>query len=136
VVVDTAPTGHTLLLLDATETYHREVSRGLGDAPDAVRRLLPRLRDPGFTRILVVTLPDATPVHEAMRLDADLRRADIQPFAWLVNQSFAASDTTDPVLAARAAHEVGFLDEVTRATERQAVLPWTATPRDLVRRRA
>jgi arsenite-transporting ATPase len=136
VVVDTAPTGHTLLLLDATETYHREVSRGLGDAPDAVRRLLPRLRDPGFTRILVVTLPDATPVHEAMRLDADLRRADIQPFAWLVNQSLAACETTDPVLSARAAHEWSFIDEVGRATERRVVVPWTDAPGDMMRWRA
>jgi len=135
VVVDTAPTGHTLLLLDATETYHREVSRGMGDAPEAVSRLLPRLRDPGFTRILVVTLPDATPVHEAMRLDADLRRADIRPFAWVVNQSFAACETTDPALAARAAHELSFIDEVGRATDRRVVLPWSDAPRDMMRRR-
>ena len=125
VVVDTAPTGHTLLLLDATETYHREVSRGLGDAPDAVSRLLPRLRDPHFTRVLMLALPDATPVHEAMRLDADLRRADIRPFAWIVNQSFAACATFDPVLAARAAHELPFIDEVRRVTKRCVVLPWT-----------
>jgi arsenite-transporting ATPase len=134
VVVDTAPTGHTLLLLDATETYHREVSRGMGDAPDAVSRLLPRLRDPSFTRVLILALPDATPVHEAMRLDADLRRADIQPFAWIVNQSFAACATFDPVLSARAAHELPFIDEVQRATKRCAVLPWTDSPADLARR--
>jgi arsenite-transporting ATPase len=134
VVVDTAPTGHTLLLLDATETYHREVSRGMGDAPEAVRRLLPRLRDPHFTRVLIMALPDATPVHEAMRLDADLRRADIQPFAWLVNQSFAACATRDPVLSARAAHELPFIAEVRQATDRCVVLPWTDSPSNLVRR--
>ena len=133
-VVDTAPTGHTLLLLDATETYHREVSRGMGDAPDAVRRLLPRLRDPHFTRVLILALPDATPVHEAMRLDADLRRADIQPFAWVVNQSFAACATWDPVLSARAAHELPFIAEVRQATNRCVVLPWTESPSNLARR--
>jgi arsenite-transporting ATPase len=131
VVVDTAPTGHTLLLLDATETYHREVSRGLGDAPDAVSRLLPRLRDPHFTRVLVLALPDATPVHEAMRLDADLRRADIRPFAWIVNQSFAACATFDPVLAARAAHELPFIEEVRRVAKRCVVLPWNDSPAQL-----
>ena len=124
VVVDTAPTGHTLLLLDAAETYHREVSRNLGEAPDAVGRLLPRLRDPSFTRVLIVTLPDATPVHEAERLDADLRRADIHPFAWIVNQSLAACATRDPVLAARAAHELPFVEEVRRHSGRVVVLPW------------
>ena len=126
VVVDTAPTGHTLLLLDATETYHREVSRGLGgDAPDAVSRLLPRLRDAALTRVLIVALPDATPVHEAMRLDADLRRADIRPFAWIVNQSLAACETRDPVLVARAAHELPYLEEARRASDRCVVLPWS-----------
>ena len=134
VVVDTAPTGHTLLLLDATETYHREVLRGMGDAPDAVSRLLPRLRDPKFTRVLVVALPDATPVHEAMCLDADLRRADIRPFGWIVNQSFAACTTRDPVLAARAAHELPFIDEARRASDRCVVLPWTDGALDATRR--
>jgi arsenite-transporting ATPase len=130
VVVDTAPTGHTLLLLDATETYHREVSRGMGSAPDAVRRLLPRLRDSSFTRVLIVALPDATPVHEAMRLDADLRRADIQPFAWVVNQSFAACGPRDPVLVARAAQELPFIKEVQAISPRTAVIGWGASVLD------
>jgi arsenite-transporting ATPase len=127
VVVDTAPTGHTLLLLDATETYHREVSRGMGNAPEAVQRLLPRLRDPSFARILLVALPDATPVHEAMRLDDDLRRADIQPFAWIVNQSFAACVPRDPVLVARAAQEHPFIEEVQRRAPRTTVIGWGAS---------
>ena len=75
VVLDTAPTGHTLLLLDAAEAYHRQVSRTMSDVPAPVRRLLPRLRDPQFTRVILVTLPEATPVHEAGRLQEDLRRA-------------------------------------------------------------
>ena len=75
VVIDTAPTGHTLLLLDAAESYHREVLRTSGSAPEEVRRLLPRLRDPSFTKILLVTLPEATPVHEAAALQRDLLRA-------------------------------------------------------------
>ena len=74
VVIDTAPTGHTLLLLDAAESYQREVLRTLGAAPEEVRRLLPRLRDPVLTKILLVTLPEATPVHEAAALQQDLQR--------------------------------------------------------------
>ena len=97
----TAPTGHTLLLLDAAEAYHRDVARNLSYIPDSVRRLLPQLRNPDFTRILIVTLPEATPVHEAARLQEDLKRAGITPYAWVINQSFCATGTKDSVLAAR-----------------------------------
>jgi arsenite-transporting ATPase len=129
VVVDTAPTGHTLLLLDAAEAYHREVSRSMSDLPDAVRRLLPRLRDPDFTRVLIVSLPEATPVHEAARLQTDLRRAGIAPFAWILNQSLAPLPARDPVLVARRAAEHAYVDEVCRRhATRVALVPWLPEP--------
>lgn len=125
VVLDTAPTGHTLLLLDATEAYHREVARNASDLPEEVRELLPRLQDRQFTRILLVTLPEATPVHEAAALQEDLRRARIEPWAWIVNQSLAASRTRDPVLRARARSEIPFVKEVVGTlSKRTALLPW------------
>ncbi len=127
VVIDTAPTGHTLLLLDAAEAYHREVERNLSHIPDSVRRLLPQLRNPDFTRILIVTLPEATPVHEAARLQDDLRRAGITPYAWVINQSLAATGTHDPVLAERAALEVRYIAEVRNTlSQRVALIPWRA----------
>lgn len=125
VVLDTAPTGHTLLLLDAAEAYHREVSRTQGTAPDAVRELLPRLRDPHFTKVLLVTLPEATPVHEAAALQTDLRRAGIEPYAWIVNQSFAGDDIRDPALRERGAREARYLTEVRdQLATRVAWVPW------------
>ena len=125
VVIDTAPTGHTLLLLDAAEAYHRDVARNLSYIPDSVRRLLPQLRNPEFTRILIVTLPEATPVHEAARLQEDLKRAGINPYAWVINQSFCATDTKDPVLAERGRLEHRYVSEVRDTfASRVALIPW------------
>jgi arsenite/tail-anchored protein-transporting ATPase len=127
VVIDTAPTGHTLLLLDAANAYHRDVERNLSYIPDSVRRLLPQLRDPDFTKILIVTLPEATPVHEAARLQDDLKRANITPYAWIINQSFYAAGTHDPVLAERGSLEARFIDEVQHnLARRTALIPWQA----------
>ena len=127
VVIDTAPTGHTLLLLDAANAYHRDVQRNLSYIPDCVKRLLPQLRDPDFTKILIVTLAEATPVHEAERLQNDLRRAGINPFAWVINQSLLAAGSRDPVLAERAALEIRYIDETQqKLSTRTALIPWQA----------
>ena len=125
VVLDTAPTGHTILLLDAAEAYHREVLRQSTEMPETVRQLLPRLRNHTFTRILIVTLPEATPVHEAERLQGDLARAGIFPFAWVINQCLTPVDTTDPVLASRKDNEQRYINEVAdRLAKRVAIVPW------------
>jgi len=129
VVIDTAPTGHTLLLLDAAEAYHRDVARNLSHIPDSVRRLLPQLRNPDFTRIIIVALPEATPVHEAERLQDDLNRAGIKPYAWVINQSFSATGTHDPVLAERGGLESRYIAEVRdKLAQRLALIPWQSEP--------
>lgn len=127
VVLDTAPTGHTILLLDAAQAYHREVMRTEGDMPEAVKQLLPRLRDPAYTRVLIVTLPEATPVHEAERLSEDLARAGIRPHAWVINQSLLASGTNHPVLYQRGTYEIPFIRHVADdSTHPTALIPWLA----------
>ncbi|MET9835689.1 arsenical pump-driving ATPase [Streptomyces lavendulocolor] len=129
VVLDTAPTGHTLLLLDASRGYQRQIAQQTGQTPPAEAvELLNRLTDPDYTRTLLVTLPEATPVHEAAALQADLFRAGIKPFAWVVNQSLAAAGPMDPLLRAKANAEQRYVTEVTREhAQRTAILPWTSS---------
>jgi arsenite/tail-anchored protein-transporting ATPase len=129
VVLDTAPTGHTILLLDAALAYHREISRQASELPRSVQQLLPRLRDGDYTRVLIVTLPEATPVHEAAQLQCDLRRAGIEPFGWVINQSLSTLDIHDPVLLSRQRHEATFLREVAEQhASRVALIPWQVEP--------
>lgn len=127
VVLDTAPTGHTILLLDAAQAYHREVLRTQFQVSESVLELLPRLRDAAFTKVILVTLPEPTPVHEAAQLQQDLQRAGITAFAWVVNQSLAASGTQDPTLLAKAAQESQSIAEVSALAPRFSVLPWRET---------
>jgi len=126
VVIDTAPTGHTLLLLDATQSYHREVKRTQGDTPESVKKLLPRLRNPDETEVIIVTLAETTPVFEAMRLVDDLNRAGIAANWWVVNASLYAAGTSNRLLQAKASHEVEWINRVDELSGgRFAVIPWS-----------
>ncbi|MGG0459716.1 arsenical pump-driving ATPase [Bacillus mycoides] len=125
VVIDTAPTGHTLLLLDAAQTYHKEIARSSGEVPQSVKNLLPRLRNPEETSVVIVTLAEATPVHEASRLQEDLKRADITPKWWVINQSFYATHTSDLVLRGRAQSEIQWIQAVQKESRNNCVIiPW------------
>jgi len=126
VVVDTAPTGHTLLLLDATGSYHREISRQMGDSMSFVTPLM-RLQDPALTRVILVTLAETTPVLEAEGLQGDLERAGIHPWGWVVNNSIAAAHPETPFLQARAANEVEQIDTVRTLAQRVAIVPLLAS---------
>jgi arsenite-transporting ATPase len=128
VVLDTAPTGHTMLLLDATGAYHRDVMRGLSPSgPSRLVTPLMRLQDPEYTKIILVTLPEPTPVSEAAQLQSDLRRAGVEPFAWVINASLALTDTRDPVLRRRIRAELEQVERVRRDyAKRVAIVPWMA----------
>jgi len=125
IVMDTAPTGHTLLLLDVAESYHKQVEKNTQELSDNVKNLLPRLRNPEYTKILITTLPDATPVHEAENLQNDLKRAGITPYGWIINQSFAIIDTKDPLLSIRGNNELKHINYVIKELSDNTVAsPW------------
>ena len=125
VVIDTAPTGHTLLLLDATQSYHKEVERTQGEVTGAVANLLPRLRNPKETEVVIVTLPEATPVFEAERLQMDLQRAGINNKWWVVNACLALTDTQNSFLKAKAQNELVWIQKVDQLSQgNSALIAW------------
>ncbi|HAB9638337.1 TPA_asm: AAA family ATPase, partial [Listeria monocytogenes] len=127
VVIDTAPTGHTLLLLDSTQSYHKEIERSSGDVPESVQKLLPKLQNGEETEVVMVTLPEATPVYESIRLKEDLERAGIARTWWVVNNSMLSSGTTNPMLLARAQNEGIWIDKVAELSNHHyAVIEWKA----------
>jgi arsenite-transporting ATPase len=127
VIIDTAPTGHTLLLLDSTQSYHREVSRLQSDIPESVKNLLPRLRNAGETEVLIITLAETTPVYEAMRLESDLKRAGINSKWWIINASLYATKTTNKVLKAKASNEIEWINKVDKHSNGNfAIIEWKA----------
>lgn len=122
VVIDTAPTGHTLLLLDATQSYHKEVERTQGEVTGAVANLLPRLRNSKETEVVIVTLPEATPVFEAERLQMDLQRAGINNKWWMVNACLSLTDTQNSFLKAKAQNELVWIKKVEQLSQGNAAL--------------
>ncbi|MBU3154371.1 arsenical pump-driving ATPase [Clostridium estertheticum] len=126
VVIDTAPTGHTLLLLDSTQSYNQEIKRSQGDIPESVKKLLPRLRNADETEVIIVTLAEATPVYEAKRLEEDLIRATISTKWWVINSSLYKTGTTNKLLAAKASNEIEWINKVdAHADGKFAVIPWS-----------
>ncbi|WP_349672821.1 arsenical pump-driving ATPase [Lacrimispora sp.] len=125
VVIDTAPTGHTLLLLDSTQSYNQEIKRSQGDVPDSAKKLLPRLRNKNETEVIIVTLPETTPVYEALRLEADLKRAGIAAKWWVINSSLYRTGTTNHLLSAKASNEIQWINKVdAHANGNFAVISW------------
>jgi len=130
VVLDTAPTGHSMLLMDATGAYHRQMTREFeGHGATRVVTPLMRLQDAAYTKIIVVTLPEATPVSQAAALQDDLRRARIEPYAWVLNKSVLAAGTRDPLLAARLSGERKQIERMSAGlAKRLFALPWLTVP--------
>lgn len=131
VVMDTAPTGHSLLLMDATGAYHRQMLQGLGERTSArIVTPLMRLQDPKYTQVILVTLPETTPVSQASALQDDLRRAGVEPYAWVLNRSLLAAGPRDPLLQARLSGESRQIERIRqgRLAQQLFVLPWQAQP--------
>ena len=127
VVIDTAPTGHTLLLLESTQSYNKEISRSQGDIPESAKKLLPRLKNADETEVIIVTLAETTPVYEATRLEEDLKRAGISAKWWVINSSLYQTKTTNKLLAAKASNEIEWINKIdAHANGNFAVIGWSA----------
>ncbi len=132
VVVDTAPTGHTLLLLDTTGSYHRDVLRNTNMDAEKLRTPYMYLQDPEYAKLIIVALPETTPITEAAKLQHDLRRSGIEPYAWVANQSMSATIVSDPLLKQRAAAEIPLLERMEKEHAKKLyAIPWIAEDRIL-----
>lgn len=127
VVIDTAPTGHTLLLLDSTQSYNKEIQRSQGDVPESAKKLLPKLKNENETEVIIVTLAEATPVFEADRLQKDLNRAGIYSNWWVINSSLYAANTENEILKVKANNEIKWINKVDEISKGKfAVIDWKA----------
>ena len=127
VVIDTAPTGHTLLLLDSTESYNTEIEKNQGNVPESAKKLLPRLKNSDETEVLIVTLAEPTPFYESQRFEEDLKRAGIYSKWWIINSSIAKTGSRNKTLQAKANSELEWINKVDERTDGNfAIIPWSS----------
>lgn len=127
VVMDTAPTGHTLLLLDTTGSYHKEILRNSKMDTGKLKTPYMYIQDPDYSKLLIVALPETTPITEAAKLQDDLRRSNIEPYAWIANQSMSATEISDPLLKQRAIEEIPLLNQIeTTHSKKLYTIPWVS----------
>ena len=127
VVIDTAPTGHTLLLLDSTESYNQEIEKNQGNVPESAKKLLPRLKNSDETEVLIVTLAEPTPFYESLRLEEDLKRAGIYSKWWIINSSIYKTGSRNKTLKAKANSELEWINKVDNRTDGNfTIIPWSS----------
>lgn len=127
VVIDTAPTGHTLLLLDSTESYNQEIEKNQGNVPESAKKLLPRLKNSDETEVLIVTLAEPTPFYESVRLEEDLKRAGIYSKWWIINSSIYKTGSRNKTLKAKANSELEWINKVDERTDGNfTIIPWSS----------
>ena len=126
VIFDTAPTGHTIRLLELPAEWSQSISaaeQGSGqtcigpaaaiqEAKHKYERALAQLRDGEHTRFIFVLHPEAIALHETARAIGELRKLDIQTYELIVNGIIPPAETANELMAARAAMQAGYLQRI------------------------
>ena len=128
VIFDTAPTGHTIRLLELPAEWTQSIdaaSAGSGqtcigpaaaiqDAKLKYERALAALRNASFSTFVFVLHPEAIAIRETRRAIGELKKLGINNFRLIVNGIIQADDAEDPLFAARAEMQADYLVQIKR----------------------
>lgn len=94
-------------------SYHKEVMKTFSLGPSRITMPYMSLQDGDFAKIILVALPERTPMREAKALQNDSNRAGIETHSCVINQSLSILENlSDPVLVKRAQAEVEIINQI------------------------
>ena len=126
VIFDTAPTGHTIRLLELPFEWTQSIgaaSQGSGqtcigpaaaiqDAKHKYERALATLRDPQTTVFTFVLHPEAIALRETQRAIAELGKLGIATHQLIINGIIPAAEKANSLFAARADMQANYLAQI------------------------